>query len=80
MHDGCTGSFTNGKQIVDKVRFMGFAPQPLPMPMNIECDNCGKTFEMTTFEDKCPECNMVFGVTPCHAFDPDNVKAAGIDY
>lgn len=80
MHDGCSGSFENGKQIVDKVRQMGFSPQPMPMPMDIPCEECGETFEMVTFEDKCPKCGMVYGVTPCHAFDPSNVKAAGINY
>ena len=78
-YDGCSGSFENGKQTVDKVRQMGFAEQPMPMPMLINC-NCGEEFEMVTFEDKCPKCNMVFGVVPCHAFDSENVKAAGIDY
>lgn len=78
-HEGCSGSFQNGQQTVDKVRQMGFSEQPMPMPMPIECE-CGTEFEMVTFEDKCPSCSMVFGVVPCHAFDPVNVKAAGIDY
>ena len=80
MHDGCAGSFENGKQVVDKVRQMGFSEQPMPMPLEIKCVECEETFEMENFEDKCPKCNMIYGVTPCHAFDPDNVKAAGIDY
>ena len=80
MHDGCAGSFENGKQVVDKVRQMGFSPQPMPMPMDIACVECKETFEMVTFEDKCPKCNMVYGVTPCHAFDPENVMPAGISY
>jgi Zn finger protein HypA/HybF involved in hydrogenase expression len=80
MHDGCTGTFENGKEVVSKVRAMGFALQFLPMPLNIECVECKETFEMNTFEDKCPHCNMVYGVVPCHAFDPENVKAAGINY
>lgn len=80
IHDGCSGSFENGKQVVDKVRMMGFSEQSMPMPMDIECSECGKTFEMETFEDKCPNCNMVYGVVPCHAFDPKNVEAAGIEY
>ncbi|WDV46382.1 hypothetical protein PV797_01485 [Clostridiaceae bacterium M8S5] len=80
MHEGCSGSFENGKQIVDKIRMMGFDKQSLPMPFEIECKGCEKTFEMNTFEDKCPHCGMVHGVTPCHAFDPANVKAAGKDY
>ena len=80
MHEGCSGRFENGKQVVDKVRMMGFANQPMPMPFNIDCTECGKEFEMNTFEDKCPHCGMVYGVTPCHAFDPDNVMAAGKDY
>ena len=80
MHDGCGGSFDDGKQVVDKVRMMGFAEQPRPMPLDIKCTECDKTFEMETFEGKCPHCNMVYGVTPCHAFDSIHVQAAGVDY
>lgn len=79
-HGGCSGSFDNGTQVVDKVRQMGFSEQYMPMPMDIKCSGCAKTFEMETFESKCPNCNMVYGVTPCHAFDPENVIAAGVDY
>lgn len=80
MHDGCSASFTNGSQVVDKVRMMGFNIQPMPIPMSIHCSNCEEVFEMVCFEGKCPGCNMVYGVTPCHAFDPANVVPAGIDY
>ena len=80
MHDGCSGSFKNGQDVVDKVRQMGFSEQFMPLPLEIKCEECGDTFEMETFESSCPKCNMVYGVTPCHAFDPENVKAAGIDY
>jgi len=80
MHDGCSGSFESGKEVANKVRSMGFSTQFMPMPMTIDCVECGKAFEMNTFEDKCPHCNMVYAVVPCHAFDPSNVKAAGIDY
>lgn len=80
MHDGCAGTFESGKEVVDKVRQMGFDVQPMPMPLEIKCVECEDSFEMVNFEDKCPKCNMVYGVTPCHAFDSVNVKAAGIDY
>lgn len=79
MHDGCSASFTNGKQVVDKVRMMGFSNGLLPLPLEITCE-CKETFEMAYFEDKCPSCGMVFGVTPCHSHDPASVKPAGIDY
>ena len=79
MHEGCSGSFQDGKQVVDKIRMMGFSNQGMPMAMPVNCE-CGTTFEMVTFEDKCPNCNMVYGVTPCHAFDPANIMAAGIDF
>lgn len=78
MHDGCSGSFTDGKAVLEKIRMMGFAPNDLPMPIEIECE-CGDSFEMKTFESKCPHCNMVYAVTPCHAFDASNVKKAGIE-
>ena len=80
MHQGCSGEFADGKQVVDKIRMMGFAPQPLPMAMNIKCGHCGTDFEMETFETACPQCNAVHGVTPCHAFDPANVLSAGVGY
>lgn len=80
MHDGCAGSFENDSQVVDKVRQMGFSSQMLPIPLGIKCVECEETFEMATFEDKCPKCGMVYGVTPCHAFDAENVKSAGINY
>ncbi|OQY38478.1 MAG: hypothetical protein B6226_03630 [Candidatus Cloacimonetes bacterium 4572_65] len=80
MHDGCGGSFESGKEVVDKVRQMGFAEQFMPLPLEMECSECSEKFEMDTFETKCPKCGMVYGVTPCHAFDASNVKAAGINY
>ncbi|MBN2618422.1 MAG: hypothetical protein JXR64_08965 [Spirochaetales bacterium] len=79
MHDGCSGSFTNGKQVVDKVRIMGFATEPMPVPLIIECSECGESFVMKTFEGKC-ECGVVYGVTPCHAASASNVLPAGKDY
>jgi len=79
VHDGCSGSFENGRDVADKVRTMGFDKQMMPMPLYFKCENCGADFEMTTFEDRC-SCGMVYAVTPCHAFDPSSVQAAGIDY
>ena len=80
MHEGCSGSFTDGKAAVDKLRLMGFNNQPMPAPMAVECRGCGKPFTMETFEAACPDCRMVHGVTPCHAFDRANVMAAGVGY
>lgn len=79
MHDGCSGSFQSGKEVVNKVRMMGFSEGALPIPMEIKCE-CGTAFTMEYFEDQCPTCNMVYGVTPCGCHDPKQVKAAGIDY
>ncbi len=79
MHDGCMGSFENGKQVVAKLRMMGFSNQPMPFPLELTCERCEIVFQMITFETKCPGCGMVYGVTPCHAFDPSNVMAAGDD-
>ncbi len=79
MHSGCSGSFENGKQMVDKLRQMGFSEGALPLATEITCE-CGETFLMETFEAKCPKCNMVYGVTPCSAHDPKRIMPAGIDY
>jgi len=80
MHEGCSGSFEDGRQVVDKVRMMGFDRQFMPIPLDVTCGGCGEVFTMETFEGVCPSCRTVHGVTPCHAFDPDNVQAAGVDY
>ncbi len=80
MHDGCSGTFESGKQVVDKIRSMGFDSQFMPVPVDMKCEECGSEFLMETFEGICPECGMVYGVTPCHAFDAANIKAAGKNY
>ena len=78
MHDGCTGPSSDGKMMVNKVRMMGFHKMPMPAALQIPCGNCHTEFTMTCFEGACPECGMVFAVTPCSAHDAANVKAAGI--
>ncbi len=80
MHDGCSGSFNNGKQVADKVRMMGFDKNPIPAPLEIFCKNCNNNFKMTTILSTCPTCRMVYAVTPCHAYSAEFVKPAGIDY
>lgn len=77
MHDGCSGKFENGKQVVEKLRMMGFSEQLMPIPTEIQCIDCGDTITMDTFEYKCPNCGMTYAVTPCHAFDAANIMAAG---
>ncbi len=79
MHDGCAGSFESGQDVLHKIRTMGFNLQLLPAVVAMVCENCQGSFEMTTFEDKCPGCGMVYAVTPCHASDPASIRAAGID-
>ena len=79
MHDGCAGSFTSGKQVINKIRMVGFAQGALPAPFDMDCLNCGKEMSMDTYEFACPHCKAVHGVTPCHAFSPDNVQCAGPD-
>lgn len=79
MHSGCSGSFDDGKQIVNKLRMMGFSDGVMPVPAEFDCE-CGESVVMESFEFKCPHCGMVYGVTPCHAFDVENIKSAGKDY
>lgn len=80
MHQGCDGSFGGGSQVVDKLRMMGFSGMPMPVEVDIVCEECKTEFRMETLEFSCPNCGMVYGVTPCHASDPANIKAAGIRY
>lgn len=80
MHDGCTGSFGDGKAVVDKIRSMGFNTRPMPMEITLKCIECKNEFEMTHLETKCPTCGMVYGVTPCSTSKPERIQAAGKDY
>lgn len=79
MHDGCLGTFETGVQIIEKLRMMGFNQQFMPVPAIFDCKECNEEISMDTFEYKCPQCGMVYGVTPCHAFDKENIMAAGKD-
>lgn len=79
MHDGCSGDFQNGQEVVDKVRSMGFDQQQPPAPLFFTC-SCGEEQEMLSFVHTCAKCGMVHGVTPCHAFDPENIQEAGVNY
>lgn len=77
MHDGCSGKFENGKQVQAKLRMMGFSDQMMPFPATFICKECNHEITMTTFEYECPHCSMVYAVTPCHAFDIENILEAG---
>ncbi|MBC2703919.1 hypothetical protein [Desulfobacula sp.] len=80
MHDGCSGAYESGKQIVDKIRMMGFNKSPLAVSLEIDCTNCDTVFQMEHMESQCPSCEMVYGVTPCHSHTAEFVKAAGVKY
>lgn len=80
MHEGCSATFENGKQIVDKIRMMGFNTSCLAAPFEIRCSHCDTVFRMETMECHCPSCEMVYGVTPCHSHSVEFVKAAGVKY
>ncbi len=80
MHDGCAGTFTSGRAVVDKLRFMGFSHGLLSEPLRLECHHCGQPLVMDTFELACPGCGAVHGVTPCHAFSAEFVQCAGPGY
>ena len=80
MHDGCTGTFSSGRQVVDKVRAMGFSQGVLPVPLELACHHCGEKMAMETFETACPACGAVHAVTPCHAHAAEHVQCAGPGY
>jgi Zn finger protein HypA/HybF involved in hydrogenase expression len=80
MHEGCSGQFQNGQQVADKVRMMGYDTVPLTVPLNLECVQCRQKMVMVTMVTQCPQCRMVYAVTPCHADSARHVQPAGIDY
>lgn len=82
MHDshaGCNGNFASGADIIRKLRIMGFDTQSLPAELSITCEGCKHVFTMQTFASLCPQCGLIYGVTPCHAHDPNAVQCAGRD-
>ena len=81
MSCGCTNTDkNNGKSVVDLIRSKGKDDFPLRNPHDIVCENCNSTFVMNTHVDSCPNCNMVYGVTPCSSHDKSNIKSAGVNY
>lgn len=81
MSCGCSNTDKNsGKSVVDLLRNKGKQDFPLRISHDIKCVNCNETFIMKTHEDKCPNCDMVYGVTPCSSHDKENIKAASINY
>lgn len=79
MSCGCSNLGNDGKAIVDLVRSKGKGDLALKVPYEIQC-TCGKKFVMKKLVDKCPYCNMTYGVTPCSQGNKDNIKAADINY
>jgi hypothetical protein len=80
MHEGCSGQFADGKQILEKIRMMGFSGMSVVEPLEISCTGCGSVFEMFTMEAACPNCRMVYAVTPCHSNSAKNVMPAGFEF
>ena len=80
MHDSCSGAFESGKEILDKIRMMGFNNSLLTAVLDINCSKCDNVFQMEKMEAMCPSCGMVYGVTPCHSHSAQFVKAAGVNY
>lgn len=80
MACGCGTPQKGGTAIVDKVRSKGMADQLMPTAYELTCQECDGTFTMATYVAQCPNCQMVYGVTPCSADDSQNIKAATINY
>jgi len=80
MHSNCSQVTVDGRQVVDKIRKMGFNKSPISVALNINCSHCDTVFEMNRMETQCPGCRMVYGVTPCHSHSAEFVAPAGIDY
>jgi hypothetical protein len=78
MSCGCTEGKV-GKEVVDHVRDKGKDHMPTKVVHDVQC-SCGGTFKMTTVVDKCPNCGMTYGVTPCSSDDISKIQAAGINY
>lgn len=80
MACGCGTPQKGGTAIVDKVRLKGMADALMPEAHDLTCEACQGTFTMTTYVATCPNCQMVYGVTPCSADNRANIKAAAVNY
>ena len=78
-NDGCAPDLNDGKAVVDKVRLVQVGRGMLEVAHKVECE-CGTSFNMVHYEETCPSCDMVYGVTPCSSHDQNNIKPAGINY
>lgn len=78
-NDGCAPDLNDGLAILRKVRQVGVGNGILEVQHLIECE-CGTTFPMVHFEEHCPQCDMVYAVTPCSSHQKDNIKPAGVGY
>jgi hypothetical protein len=78
-NDGCAPDLNDGKAVVNKVRQVGVGKGLLDVAHEVNCE-CGTVFNMVHYEEQCPGCGMVFGVTPCSSHDSNNIKPAGIKY
>jgi len=78
-NDGCAPDLNDGKAIVNKVRQVRVGDGLLEIPHLIDCE-CGTQFKMVHFEEHCPTCNMVYGVTPCSSHKKEKIKPAGMNY
>lgn len=79
MSCNCLNNIDTGKELVDLVRSKGKDNFTLKVSHIIDC-SCGSSFTMHTLVDKCPNCSMTYGVTPCSQGDKNNIKSAGINY
>lgn len=77
MHEGCTGSSTNGLEVLQKVRMRGFSKKAMPQVASFDCHDCQEQVNMSTFEFTCPSCGLIYAVTPCSASDVSKIQSAG---
>ncbi|MGL4971982.1 MAG: hypothetical protein ACRC6H_02460 [Culicoidibacterales bacterium] len=80
MACGCGTPQKGGKAIVDKVRLKGMDAAQMPKAHELTCQACATEFTMVTYVDQCPNCQMVYGVTPCSADQVENIKPAAVNY
>lgn len=52
----CRVARSHGNVILEKLKAMGFAQQPLDEPIATHCQNCGYAFNQQTFAFYCPAC------------------------
>jgi len=75
MAANCKIAQAQGAVILEKLKAMGFAEQPLDEPIATHCQDCGYAFKQQTCAFYCPACGLGHVLTPCACRHAEAIQA-----